>query len=227
MGGTLTLEPVRLNLGSPEIRAYVLDIVGLDAAQFVAQMELGNINATGIFDGKIPLVFDAMGNGSVVGGLLVARAPGGNVSYVGELTYEDMTPMVNFAFDALRSLDYKEMHINMDGSLAGELVTRVRFDGVKQGSDAKRNFFTRQLADLPIRFNVNIRAPFYQLITSVKAMYDPAFIKDPRDLGLIRGDGSRAIPEPLPTPPPMGTTSNSDTTPIQPPVQGPESEKVP
>lgn len=227
MGGTLTLEPVRLNLGSPEIRAYVLDIVGLDAAQFVAQMELGNINATGIFDGKIPLVFDAMGNGSVVGGVLVARAPGGNVSYVGELTYEDMTPMVNFAFDALRSLDYKEMHINMDGSLAGELVTRVRFDGVKQGSDAKRNFFTHQLADLPIRFNVNIRAPFYQLITSVKAMYDPAFIKGPRDLGLIRGDGSRAIPEPLPTPPPMGTTSNSDITPIQPPVQGPESEKLP
>lgn len=223
MGGTLRLEPVRLNLGSSEVRAYVLDIQGLDAAQFIAQMELGNISATGIFDGKIPLVFDAMGNGSIVGGLLVARPPGGNVSYVGKLTYEDMTPMVNFAFDALRSLDYKEMQIGMDGSLAGELVTRVRFDGVKQGSDAKRNFFTRQLADLPIRFNVNIRAPFYQLITSVKAMYDPAFIKDPRDLGLISGDGSRAIQVMPPTAPAAGDNDNSD----EPSIQEPESEKMP
>ena len=223
MGGTLVLEPVELNLGIAETRAYVFDIRGLDAAQFVAQMELGNLSATGTFDGRIPVVFDAMGNGTIQGGMLVARPPGGNVSYVGELTYKDMTPMVNFAFDALRSLDYNEMEIGMEGSLAGELVTRVRFDGVRQGSDAKRNFVTRQLADLPIRFNVNIRAPFYQLITSVKAMYDPAFIKDPRDLGLIKGDGSKAIPGTPSKQPTLRGTDNSD----EPPVQGPESEKMP
>lgn len=223
MGGTLMLQPVELNLGVPEIRAYVLDIQGLDAAQFVAQMELGNLSATGIFDGKIPLVFDEMGNGTIQGGMLVARPPGGNVSYVGELTYEDMTPMVNFAFDALRSLDYNEMQIGMEGSLAGELVTRVRFDGVRQGSDAKRNFFTRQIADLPIRFNVNIRAPFYQLITSVKAMYDPAFIKDPRDLGLINSDGRKAGPITPSKALAAGKTVKSD----EPPIQGPESEKMP
>ena len=219
MGGTLLLEPVELNLGEPEVRAYVLTIQGLDAAQFISQMELGNLSATGTFDGEIPLVFDAMGNGSIRGGWLVARPPGGNVSYVGELTYEDMTPIVNFAFDALRSLDYKEMRIGMEGSLSGELVTKVRFDGVRQGSDAKRNFFTRQIDDLPIRFNVNIRAPFYQLITSVKAMYDPAFIKDPRDLGLISAEGSvtsATAPQQPPVQPPS-----------QLPVQGPESEKMP
>ncbi|MDZ4307855.1 YdbH domain-containing protein [Allopontixanthobacter sp.] len=215
MGGTLLLEPVELTLGAPEVRAYVLTIQGLDAAQFIAQMELGNLNATGTFDGTVPLVFDAMGNGSIQGGLLVARPPGGNLSYIGELTYEDMTPMVNFAFDALRSLDYREMRIEMDGSLSGELVTKVRFDGVSQGSDAKRNFLTRQIDDLPIRFNVNIRAPFYQLITSIKAMYDPAFIKDPRELGLISAEGRRVVPaEPV-------------QSPVQPPVQGPESEKMP
>lgn len=243
MGGTLMLQPVVLNLGQAETRAYVLDIQGLDAAQFIAQMELGNLSATGIFDGKIPLVFDDMGNGTIQGGMLVARPPGGNVSYVGELTYEDMTPMVNFAFDALRSLDYTEMRIGMEGALAGELVTKVRFDGVRQGSDAKRNFFTRQIADLPVRFNVNIRAPFYQLITSVKAMYDPAFIKDPRNLGLINSDGRKAVPgisskTPVPGPAPVpaqdpakalapapatGKTVKSD----EPPIQGPESEKMP
>ncbi len=223
MGGTLALQPVDLNLGVAEARSYVLDIQGLDAAQFIAQMELGNISATGIFDGKIPLVFDPLGNGTIEGGMLVARPPGGNLSYVGELTYEDMTPMVNFAFDALRSLDYKQMEIGMEGSLAGELVTRVRFDGVKQGSNAKRNVFTRQIADLPIRFNVNIRAPFYQLITSVRAMYDPAFIRDPRELGLIRQSGGRAIAGTPVNTCAAGEVDKCDER----PVQGLESEKVP
>ena len=223
MGGTLTLQPVKLNFGTSETRAYILEIEGLDAAQFLSQMELGNLSATGIFDGRIPLVFDEMGNGSIKSGILVARPPGGNVSYVGELTYEDMTPIVNFAFDALRSLDYQEMQIAMEGSLTGELVTRVRFDGVKQGADTKQNFITRQLADLPVRFNVNIRAPFYQLITSVKAMYDPAFIKDPRDLGLMKGAGPKALPA-IPTTPPAGGNSDDKD---EPPIQGPESEKMP
>jgi len=39
---------------------------------------------------------------------------------------------------------------------------------------------------------VNIRAPFYQLITSLKAMYDPAAVKDPRTLGLVDAQG-RAV----------------------------------
>jgi hypothetical protein len=221
MGGTLMLEPVELNFGQPKIRAYVLDIQGLDAAQFLTQMELGNLSATGIFDGRIPLVFDAMGNGSIEGGMLVARPPGGNVSYVGELTYEDMSPMVNFAFDALRSLDYTEMQIGMEGSLSGEMVTKLSFDGVKQGEGTNQNFITRQIANLPIRFNVNVRAPFYQLITSIKAMYDPAFIKDPRELGLVPGTAGGPAPSSQIAP---SGPKKPDTD--EPPIQGSESERT-
>lgn len=221
MGGTLMLEPVELNFGQPEIRAYVLDIQGLDAAQFLAQMELGNLSATGTFDGRIPLIFDSMGNGSIEGGLLVARPGGGNVSYVGELTYEDMSPMVNFAFEALRSLNYTKMQIGMEGSLSGELVTKISFDGVSQGEGTNQNFITRQIANLPIRFNVNVRAPFYQLITSIKAMYDPAFIKDPRELGLV--PGTAGGPAPAAEIAPSGP-KKPDTD--EPPIQGSESERM-
>lgn len=223
LGGTLTLLPVDLNLGLAETRRYVLQIEGLDAAKFVEKMDLENISATGVFDGQLPLVFDANG-GRIEGGLLVSRPPGGNVSYVGQLTYEDLSAMANFAFDALKSLDYTHMTIGMDGSLEGEIVTRVRFDGVKQGAGAKRNILTRAVADLPIQFNVNIRAPFYSLITSVKAMYDPAFIVDPRELGLVdaegrpvsgTGNGVRAPGLPVivvPQPPESGS--------VQPPASG-------
>ncbi len=225
MGGTLELEPADMNIGVAETRRYTLIIRGLEAAQFVEQMELGNLSATGTFDGQMPLVFDENG-GRIVGGTLMSRAPGGNVSYVGELTYKDINPYANFAFDALRSLDFKEMRIAMDGSLTGDLVTRVRFSGVKQGEGAKRNFVTRRLANLPLRFNVNIRAPFYKLITSIKAMYDPAFIRDPQDLGLVRSDGTilqRAISGEE-VEPELGPL---DIIPDEASIQTPESENQP
>ncbi|MBA4088363.1 MAG: hypothetical protein C0491_11295 [Novosphingobium sp.] len=188
LGGTLVLEPTDLRLGLAEARRYTLTVIGIDAAKFIEKMELGNLAATGTFDGQFPLIFDANG-GRIEEGTLVSRAPGGNVSYIGALTYENMGAMANFAFDALKSLDYKTMTIAMRGDLEGEIVTNVRFGGVKQGAGTKQNFITKQVANLPIQFNVNIRAPFYQIITSFKAMYDPAFVKDPRTLGLVDAQG--------------------------------------
>lgn len=193
MGGRLTLRSVDLNFGTRELRRYVFEIEGLDAAAFIARFELPNLAATGRFDGVIPIVFDENGNGRIEGGTLRSRLPGGNISYVGDLTFKDLSPMANFAFDALRSLDYQQMDIAMTGSLTGEIVTNVRFDGVRQGAGAKRNVITRALARLPIQFKINITAPFYQLITSFKALRDPAAVRDPRDLGLLSDDGSRLL----------------------------------
>jgi len=221
MGGTLTLRSLDMNLGVSEERRYVFEIEGLEAAQFVERMELPNIQATGTFDGTLPIIFDQNGNGRIEGGLLIARPPGGNVSYIGELQREDLGTMANFAFDALKSLDYEQMSIAMDGNLTGEIVTRVRFDGVKQGAGAKRNFITKRFENLPLRFNINIRAPFYQLITSLKAMYDPASVKDPRDVGLLDREGNFLRNEVNPAPPAI---KPDDIIPDQPPIQTSESE---
>jgi hypothetical protein len=226
MGGTLTMRPVTLNLGVSEVRAYILEIVGLEASQFVQRMELENISATGTFDGTMPLIFDRDGNGRIEGGRLVSRPPGGNVAYVGALTYEDLTPMANIAFDALRSLDYTRMTVAMDGPLTGEIVTRVRFDGVSQGEGATSNFITRRIAQLPFRFIINIRAPFYQLITSIKSMYDPAAVRDPRDLGLIDEFGNPIDNETTGTeqePPEIP----ADIIPDEATIQRRESEEIP
>ena len=224
MGGTLTLRPVNLNLGVSERRAYVFEIRGLDAATFVQQFELGNINATGTFDGVVPIVFDEQGNGTIDQGRLVSRPPGGNVAYVGELTYEDLSPIANFAFDALRSLDYREMTIEMNGSLAGEIITEVRFTGVSQGEGASENFITRQIAGLPLEFRINIRAAFAQLLSNVRSLYDPAFVRDPRELGLLTDDGERLRRE---VTPPAEAIKPDDIIPDEQPVQTQESETMP
>jgi len=221
LGGTLAMQPVTINFGVAEERRYVFEISGLDAGAFVQRLGLANLSATGSFDGTIPIVFDADGNGSLQGGLLLSRAPGGNVSYVGELTYEDLSPVANFAFDALRSLNYEQMSIQMDGSLSGEIVTRVGFDGISQGEGASSNIITRQLARLPLRFVVNVRAPFYSLIGSVRALYDPTAIRDPRELGLL-DHGGRPLD-------PSVSIENADGTAAIPvnPIQPPASETEP
>ncbi|MBX7457609.1 YdbH domain-containing protein [Qipengyuania sp. 1NDH17] len=224
MGGTLILREVDLNLGVSEERSYIFEIVGLNAAQFVAQMELENISATGIFDGTVPIIFGADGNGRIEQGVLISRAPGGNISYVGELTYEDLSAIANFAFDALRSLDYTQMSLTMNGPLTGEIVTQVRFDGVRQGEDAKSNFITKQLAKLPIQFRINIRAQFYQLITSLKAMYDPSSVRDPRELGLLSDDGQRLLRRSITGEEAEPDIDPSDVIPDEPTIQDQESE---
>lgn len=217
VGGTLILRPVQLNLKVPEERRYVIEIVGADAALFVQQMDLGNISATGTFDGSFPLVFDENGDGRIEDGQLISRPPGGNLSYVGELTYEDLSAMGNYAFQTLRSLDYRKMTVVMNGLLSGEIITQLKFDGVRQGKDASRNIFTKQLAKLPIEFRINIRAQFHQLLTSFKSLYDPSFLRDPRDLGLLTSDGTRFI-----------RPDNEEPVPgDEPAIQRQESEQMP
>ncbi|PKP89615.1 MAG: exoprotein [Alphaproteobacteria bacterium HGW-Alphaproteobacteria-16] len=212
MGGELRMRPLAMDFSQPEERRYVFEIIGLDAATFAAQMELTNLGATGTFDGTVPIVFDTDGNGRIIGGLLVSRAPGGNVAYIGELTYEDLGAMGNYAFSALRSLDYRQMSVGLNGDLAGEIITNFDFDGVRQGEGTSQNFVTRRLAKLPIRFKVNVRSEnFYELATMVRSLWDVDFLGNPVDRGLLKAEGGRFVP----------------ANPAAKPVQLPESEDQP
>jgi hypothetical protein len=185
-GGTLVLESTQLELGTDAARNLTFRIEGMDSAILLQKLEFQNLNATGVFDGELPMIFDQNG-GRIEGGRLDSREPGGTVAYVGELSYKNLGAIANFAFGALRSLRYRQMEIDLNGSLDGEIVTSVRFTGIEQGEGATRNFLTKQVAKLPLVFNVNVRAPFYQLITSARSLYDPGYIRDPRELGLLPG----------------------------------------
>ena len=197
--GTLALLPTRFSIGGSETRRFTIQVRGLNLEKFVSRLNLSNISASGTFDGELPLVFDQNG-GRIENGILVSRDPGGNISYVGELTYKDLSAMGNFAFQALRSLDYKHMEVALQGRLDGEIVTKMRIDGISQGQGAKRNFLTQRFARLPIRFNISIKGPFHQLFSTFRSLYDPTYVRDPRDLGLI--PGALPVPgEPVPATP--------------------------
>jgi len=172
-GGALTLAPTVLDFAQAQDRRLTFTVAGVDAAQFLQQFDFKNLSATGTFDGELPMIFDQQGGRIENGRLTVREADGGTIAYVGEVSQKDVGFWGNMAFQALKSLRYRNLDILMNGPLAGEMITEVRFAGVSQGAGAKRNFLVRRLQKLPFVFNVRIQAPFRQLIDSAQSFYDP------------------------------------------------------
>ncbi len=213
-GGALTLEPTLLDFGEAQKRRMTFRVTGMAADQFLQQFDFKNLDVTGVFDGVLPMVFDASG-GRIEDGHLRARAEGGKVAYVGEISQKDLGFWGNLAFQSLKSLRYQNLDITMNGALAGEMVTEVHFAGVKQGAEAKRNFILDRLQKLPLVFNVTIKAPFRQLIDSAQSFYDPQRLIERNLPALLEEQNRRTAPTPAPTPaPPL-------------PIQPPDSRIVP
>ncbi|ONF97341.1 YdbH domain-containing protein [Sphingomonas jeddahensis] len=192
-GGTLALEPTLLDFASPQERRMTFRVDGMEARQFLQQFDFKNLDATGVFDGELPMLFDQSG-GRIENGRLVVRQGGGSLAYLGELTEKDLGTWGNIAFQALRSLRYRNLQIVMNGPLAGEMITAVRFAGVSQGEGAKSNLLVRRLQRLPFVFNVRIKAPFRGLIDSAASFYDPKRLIDRNLPALLEEQNKRADP---------------------------------
>jgi len=169
-GGTLTLRPVTITAGEAR-REFTLDVAGIDAGLFLQRFELANVNATGAFDGKLPLVFQD-GAGRVVGGTLDARPGGGLIQYVGEVGADSMGAAGRLAFDALKRLRYRSLSMTLDGDLDGELVTAVRFAGTNEAPVRPAGAIPVRASGLPFRFNVTVRAPFRGLLGTAASFSD-------------------------------------------------------
>ena len=193
-GGELVLEPTILDFGVESERRLTFRVIGIDAEKLLAGYDFQNLRVTGVFDGTLPMLFN-QDCGRIVGGTLVSRAGGGEVSYLGELAYEDMGMFANYAFNALRSIRYSTLTIGVGGDLGGEIVTDISFSGLQQGTMAKRNFLTRQLARLPIQFNVSVTAEFLKLIGSIRGIYDANYAAD-RDLQYLLDEQKKQSAKP-------------------------------
>jgi translocation and assembly module TamB len=173
-GGELLLDAGTLDLGRLTPRTLSFRVEALDAAKFIEQLKLENIAATGTFDGTLPIVFDASG-GQIVGGRIVARAGGGTLAYVGDVSNAETNTMAKLAFDALKSIRYGTLAIDLDGSLDGEIISLVRFDGVNQSPVAPTGL-AKSFTGLPFRFNIRVRAPFRGLVNTARSYQDPGLL---------------------------------------------------
>jgi len=196
-GGELILEETILDFSKPSAKRLTFRVAGLDAALFIQKMEFANITATGTFDGVIPMVFDERG-GRIAGGRLVARPEGGTLSYIGELTDKELGVYGKLAFDALKSMRYSKLTIDLDGSLEGEFVAGIELDGVARDpvltsapSGGIRGMVAGralgQLAKIPFEFNITVKGPFRALIGTMRSLHDPTLLIQSTLPDLIRG----------------------------------------
>ncbi len=171
-GGSLSLDATVLDFSQPVDRPLTFRVIGLDAARFVQELEFENMAATGLFDGVLPMIFNVEG-GRIEGGRIVARQPGGTLAYVGELSQADIGSAGKLAFDALKSMRYQTLAIDLDGALDGEIVSRVSFDGTNQAPvDLTGSPLAPKLTGMPFRFNVSVRAPFRGLMSTARSFSD-------------------------------------------------------
>jgi hypothetical protein len=178
MGGRLILQETIINLKRSSSKRLTFEVVGLDANEFVTSLGFKDIQASGIFDGVLPMIFDDEG-GRLVGGRLESREGGGSLSYKGVVNKANLGMMGNIAFDALRDLRFRSMIVRLDGDLAGEFATRLTIDGVALGQTGTQKIIRGLLKKLPLKLNVTIRGPFRSLIATAKSVSDPrAVIRD-------------------------------------------------
>ncbi len=178
MGGTLVLRETVLNFARPTPKRLTFEVIGLDARTFVDSLGFKELEATGRFDGVLPMIFDESG-GRIVGGRLDSRPGGGSLMYNGVVNKADLGTMGNIAFNALRDLRFRTMVIRLDGDLAGEFAARLAIDGVAIGqSNSTQRFIRSLLAKIPMRLNVNITGPFRALIGTAKSFQDPRRLLD-------------------------------------------------
>lgn len=175
-GGELILEPTVLDMAEAKERRLTFKVVGLDAAQFINQFQMKDISATGTFDGVLPMIFDAQG-GRIEGGRLVVRRGGGALAYVGQVSNEQLGTFGTMAFDALKSMKYDTLVIELNGAIDGEMVTEVRFSGVNEGTvDVAEQSLVKEFVGLPFIFNITIKAPFRGLLSTARSFTDPGLL---------------------------------------------------
>ncbi|HEX5182553.1 MAG TPA: YdbH domain-containing protein [Allosphingosinicella sp.] len=182
-GGVLTLDETILDFSKPSPKSLTFHVAGMDGARFIEQMQFSNISGTGTFDGMVPMIFDESG-GRIVDGRLAARPGGGTLSYIGELTDKQLGTYGKLAFDALKSLRYDRLVIDLNGALDGEFVAAIQLNGIaRDPSIAKApsggisglvvGRVLGQLAKIPFKFNINVRGPFRAVIGTARSLQDP------------------------------------------------------
>ncbi|HJS40655.1 MAG TPA: YdbH domain-containing protein [Sphingomicrobium sp.] len=189
MGGRLILHETILNFARPTAKRLTFEVAGLDARTFVESLDFKELEASGTFDGVLPMIFDENG-GRIVGGRLDSRPGGGFLRYNGVVNKANLGTMGNIAFEALRDLRFNSMILRLDGDLAGEFVTRATIDGVGLGQTGTQKIIRNLLRKIPLKVNLTIRGPFRALIATAKSYRDPRQVIEevlPRPLDEVPG----------------------------------------
>jgi len=192
-GGVLAIAPTTITLGAEET-AFSLTLAHVDVATLLAELNVPDLVATGTVGGQFPLVLTPQ-SARIVNGQLSASPEGGTISYAGS-ALANATGAARLAFGALTSFRYDNLTLELNGDLAGDLVTAINFRGANNGNLnlGGGTPLTTSVAGVPFIFNVRVTAPFRQLGEMAAGAFDPR-----RAIGQA-GDTLNADPAAPPSP---------------------------
>jgi hypothetical protein len=184
--GTLAMRPTTITLGADETR-FELALHDVDAAELLRTLGVPDLTATGKLEGNFPLVLTRR-SAFVEGGIIRAQGDGGVISYTGQAG-ANATGVSRIAFDALRSFQYDQLSLTLDGDLNGDVVSSIEFSGHNSGRPVDLGPITPipgvgrvTVRGVPFDFNVRVTAPFRRLAQTAATITDPsALINQSRD----------------------------------------------
>ena len=175
--GTLAMQPTTITLGADETR-FELTLRDVDAADLLRTLNVPDLTATGQLEGSFPLLLTRR-SAFVQGGVIRAQGDGGVLSYTGAAG-ESATGVSRIAFDALRSFQYDQLSLTIDGDLNGDVVSSIEFSGHNSGRPVDLGPITPipglgrvTVRGVPFDFNVRVTAPFRRLAQTAATITDP------------------------------------------------------
>ena len=191
--GHLLVDPTTVALDEPEKRA-TLRLDSVDLEKFVGLMEMESLKATGQIEGVLPLVITRQG-ASIQKGYLRTLGQG-TLSYTGPVPATEGN--AKLAFDALKNFKFNSITLDVEGDLAGEIYTGIRFDGTSVASLSPVSWFRAlKTRGIPFKFNVNVKAPLRSLMSSISGVTDVGgMVRRSVEMELEKANGTTAKIEP-------------------------------
>jgi translocation and assembly module TamB len=172
-GGVLAVAPTTITLGAEETR-FALTLADIDVATLLAELNVPDLVATGTVGGEFPLVLTEH-SARIENGQLAASSEGGTITYAGA-ALQNATGVARLAFGALASFRYDNLTLELNGDLAGDLVTAINFRGANRANldlGGGAGPLSGGVAGMPFVFNVRVVAPFRRLGDMAATAFNP------------------------------------------------------
>lgn len=190
--GHLQIDPATVAMSDPTKRV-TLRLDSVDLEKFVGLMEMESLKATGQIEGELPLLITRQG-ASIHKGFLRTKGQG-TLSYTGPVPATEGN--AKLAFDALKNFKFNSITLDVNGDLAGEIYTGIRFDGTSVASLSPVSWFRAlKTRGIPFKFNINVKAPLRSLMGSLSGMTDVGgMVRRSVEMELEKANGAAAKPE--------------------------------
>lgn len=194
-GGTLSITEAVVPLDGSTI-SVPLTVSNIDIAQLLEFFGVNGLSGAGRLDGTLPVVIEG-GSAKISNGTLRAITPG-KIAYESvalQRAAENAGAGGKLAFEALRSFDFDQLVLTINGDLAGDVSLGLRLEGITD----LEGITSQSIDDTGIHFNININAPLSGLIRqlnqqrqSKEAIFDD--LVGEKGLELEFGDAERVKP---------------------------------